>query len=128
MAAVGGPILSLSLDGRGFNVAHDSEASRMLGGTSNEVEPNGDGLTARIIKTVTPWSIDGLTLEVDDDRGDHEFLQALCNGNRFFTVACTFASGATWQGSGQIVGELTWSSKNTTAGVSLKGAGVLTKQ
>lgn len=127
MAAVGGSIESIILDGRGFAVAADAESQRKLGGFENEVQSNGDG-GARLIKTRVPLSIDGLTLEVDDDRGDHEFLQDLSNGNDFFAIVITYASGADYQGSAQIVGELQTSSQNATAAVSLMGPGVLTKQ
>jgi hypothetical protein len=127
MAAVGGSIESVTLDGRIFPVAADAEAQRKLGGFENEVQANGDG-TARLIKTRVPLSIDGLTVEVDDDRGDHEFLQELSNRNDFFPVAITYASGNTYQGTAQIVGETQASSQNATASVSLMGPGVLTKQ
>lgn len=127
MAAVGGSIESVTLDGRIFPVAADAEAQRKLGGFENEVQANGDG-TARLIKTRVPLSIDGLTVEVDDDRGDHEFLQELSNRNDFFPVAITYASGNTYQGTAQIVGETPASSQNATAAVSLMGPGVLTKQ
>tara|TARA_R110000772_G_scaffold268728_1_gene398243 strand:+ start:11106 stop:11489 length:384 start_codon:yes stop_codon:yes gene_type:complete len=127
MAAVGGSIESVTLDGRIFPVAADAEAQRKLGGFENEVQANGDG-TARLIKTRVPLSIDGLTVEVDDDRGDHEFLQELSNRNDFSPVAITYASGNTYQGTAQIVGETQASSQNATAAVSLMGPGVLTKQ
>lgn len=127
MAAVGGSIESVTLDGRIFPVAADAEAQRKLGGFENEVQSNGNG-TARLIKTRVPLSIDGLTVEVDDDRGDHEFLQSLANRNDFFPVAITYASGATYQGTAQIVGEMQASSQNATAAVSLMGPGILTKQ
>lgn len=127
MAAVGGSIESVTLDGRIFAVAADAEAQRKLGGFENEVQANGDG-TARLIKTRVPLSIDGLTVEVDDDRGDHEFLQELSNRNDFFPVALTYASGATYQGTAQIVGETQASSQAATAAVSLMGPGILTKQ
>lgn len=127
MAATGGSIESVSLDGRNFAVAADAEAQRKLGGFENEVQANGNG-TARLIKTRVPLSIDGLTLEVDDDRGDHEFLQELSNRTDFFPVAITYASGATYQGTAQITGELQASSQNATAAVSLMGPGLLTKQ
>jgi len=127
MAAVGGSIESVTLDGRTFAVAADAEAQRKLGGFENEVQSNGDG-TARLIKTRVPLSLDGLTVEVDDDRGDHEFLQELSNRNDFFPVAISYASGSTWQATAQIVGETQASSQNATASVSLMGPGVLTKQ
>lgn len=127
MAAVGGSIESITLEGREFPVAADAEVQRKLGGFENEVQANGDG-TARVIKTRVPLSLDGLTVEVDDDRGDHEYLQGLANRNDFFTIAITYASGVTYQGSAQITGEMQASSQNATASVSLMGPGILTKQ
>lgn len=127
MPATGGSIESVTLNGRNFAVAADAEAQRKLGGFENEVQANGNG-TARIIKTRVPLSIDGLTLEVDDDRADHEFLQDLSNLNDFFPIAITYASGAVYQGRAQITGELQASSQNATAAVSLMGPGLLTKQ
>lgn len=127
MPATGGSIESVTLDGRNFPVAADAEAQRKLGGFENEVQANGNG-TARLIKTRVPLSIDGLTLEVDDGRGDHEFLQELSDRNDFFPVAITYASGSTYQGSAQITGELQASSQNATAAVSLMGPGRLTRQ
>lgn len=127
MAAVGGSIESITLDGRNFGVAADAESQRKLGGFENEVQANGNG-TARMIKTRVPLSLDGLTVECDDARGDHEFLQALSNRNDFFPIAITYASGRTYQGRAQIVGELQASSTNATAAVSLMGPGELTLQ
>lgn len=127
MAATGGSIESVTLDGREFPAAADAEAQRKLGGFENELQPNGDG-SARIIKSRVPWSLDGLTVEVDDGRGDHEFLQELANRNVEFPIAVTFVSGITYQGAGQIVGEMQVSSQNATGAVSLMGSGNLTPQ
>ncbi len=127
MAAVGGSIESLTLDGRIFPVAADAEAQRKLGGFENEVSANGDG-TARLIKTKVPLSLDGVTVEVDDVRGDQEFIQGLANRNDFFPIAISYASGITYQGSAQLVGENPASSQSATQAVSLMGPGILTKQ
>ncbi len=127
MAATGGSIEEVTLGGRSFAVAADAEAQRKLGGFENEVQANGNG-TARLIKTRVPLSIDGLTIEVDDDRGDQEFLQELANRTDFFPIAITYASGISYQGSAQIVGENPASSQNATAAISLMGPGILTKQ
>ncbi len=127
MSAIGGSIESVTLDGRNFPIAADAEVQRKLGGFENEVQSNGDG-TARIIKTRTPLSLDGLTAEVDDSRGDHEFLQALSNAPGEFPIAITYASGATYQGRAMIVGELQFSSQSATASLNLMGPGELTKQ
>lgn len=127
MAAVGGSIESITLEGRNFAVAADAEAQRKLGGFENEVQANGDG-TARLIKTRVPLSIDGLTLEVDDERADQQFLQELSNRNDFFAIAITLASGKVYQGTAQIVGETQVSSQNATASINLMGPGILTLQ
>lgn len=127
MAAVGGSIEAISLSGRDFAVAADSEVSRKLGGFENEVQANGNG-TARIIKTRVPLSLDGLTIEVDDSRGDQEFLQGLADANDYFAIAITYASGVVYQGTAQVVGENPASSQSATAAISLMGPGVLTKQ
>lgn len=127
MPAIGGSIESVSLEGREFAVAADAEAQRKLGGFENEVQANGNP-TARLIKTRTPLSIEGLTLEIDDDRGDQEYLQGLANRNDFFVIAITYPSGNVYQGSAQIVGENPASSQSATAAISLMGPGILTKQ
>lgn len=127
MTAVGGSIESVNLSGREFAVAADAEAQRKLGGWENEVQANGDG-TARLIKTRVPLSIAGLTIEIDDNRGDQEFLQDLADQNDFWPLGITYASGVTYQGTGQIVGENPASSQNATAAIDLMGPGKLTKQ
>ena len=128
MAAVGGSIQEVALSGRVFAVAADAEAQRKLGGYENEVQPNGDGMTARLIKTRVAWMIDGLSLEMDDSRGDHEFLQNLTNENEYFPVSITYASGETYSGTGQVTGETQTSSQSAMASVSLMGAGILSRQ
>lgn len=127
MAAVGGSIESLSIDGRTFPVASDAEANRKLGGFENEVQANGDG-TARIVKTRVPWSLDSVTVEIDDDRGDQEFLQEIADGNEFVPIDITFASGTVYSAPGTITGEIQVSSQSATAGLSLMGPGSMTKQ
>jgi hypothetical protein len=129
MAAVGGSIESVSIAGRTFAVAADAEGNRSLGGFSNEVQANGDG-SARQVKTRNPWEVSGLTLVVDDDRGDHEFLQDVADGSGFEAVAITFASGSTYQGEGTLSGGemIQFNTQNSTADVTLSGPGKMTAQ
>ena len=127
MAAVGGSIEAISIRGRNFPVASDAEANRKLGGFENEVQANGDG-TARIVKSRVPWSLDGVTVEIDDDRADQEFLQEIADAKDFVPVSITLASGHTYQGRGTITGEIQASSQNATAGISLMGPGEMTQQ
>lgn len=125
--AVGGSIEAVSLNGRDFAVAADAESQRKLGGFENEVQANGDG-TARLIKTRVPLMLDGLTLETSDDRADQEFLQELADANDFFPITITYASGAVYQATAQITGEMQTGSQNATTAVTLSGPGKLTKQ
>jgi hypothetical protein len=127
MAAIGGSIIAVSIRNRNFPVAADGDGSRKLGGYENEVQANGDG-TARIVKMRVPWLFDGVQLEVDDTRGDQEFLQEVANGDEFVPVTITLASGITWQGDGTISGEVQFGTQNATATVSLSGPGDLTQQ
>jgi len=125
--AVGGSIESVSIDGRLFPVAADAAPNRNLGGFKNEVASNGNG-TARLLKTRVPWMIDGIALEIDDDRSDQEFLKKIADGNEFVDMTITFASGHTYQGSGQIVDDINFDSSKATADVKLSGPGDASQQ
>lgn len=125
--ATGGSIESVTINGRIFAVAADVEVQRKLGGFENEVQANGDG-TARNVKTRVPWALSGLAVEVDDNRGDHEFLQDLSDRSAYVPVAITYASGVVYQGRGSIVGELQFSNQNSAAAFDMSGPGKLTPQ
>jgi hypothetical protein len=127
MSAVGGSIEEVSIEGRGFPVAADAEAQRKLGGFENEVLANGNG-TARLIKTRVPLMIDGLVIEMDDSRGDHEFIQEISDRSDFVPIAITYASGITYQGAATITGESQASSQSATMPITLSGPGKLTRQ
>jgi hypothetical protein len=127
MPATGGSIESMSIRGRLFPVASDAEANKKLGGFENEVAANGDG-TARLIKTRVPWSIEGLQIEVNDARADHEFLQEIADGFEFVAITMTLAGGVTYQGTGQLTDVVQASSQSATATVTVMGPGTLTQQ
>jgi hypothetical protein len=127
MPAVGGSIQSISIRGRIFPVASDAEANKKLGGWENEVQANGDG-TARLVKTRVPWSIDGLQIEINDSRADHEFLKEIANSFDFVPITMELASGVVYEGTGQISEEVTSSSQSATATITLMGPGDLVQQ
>lgn len=127
MSAIGGSIESVSFDGREFSVAADADVNRRLGGKQNTIEMNGNQ-TGRIIQTATGWALTGLTVEVDDTKGDQEFLQQIADSGSTSKIAVTYASGVVWQGQGTIVDELGSNNQSTTATVSLGGAGKLVPQ
>lgn len=127
MASVGGSIESISIRSRLFPVAADADTNLKLGGFENELKANGDG-SARSIKTRMPWSCDGLTIEIDHDRGDLEFLQEVANGFDMVAFTITMASGVTYQARGTIVGEIKSSSQNATADITISGPGEAEQQ
>lgn len=125
--ATGGSLQSVTLDGRYFAVAADADSQRKLGGFENENQANGDG-SARQIKTRVSWQLSDLTLVIDDLNGDPEFLQALADRNSYYPITTSYASGAVYQGTGQIEGEVQTSSQSATAALGLGGPGQLTLQ
>ncbi|MFW6031049.1 MAG: hypothetical protein ACOC9T_00540 [Myxococcota bacterium] len=125
--SVGGSVESVGIDGREFPVAADAEVNMQLGGFNKEVQANGDG-TSREIMTRTPWQLDGVTLSVDHDRGDLQYLQEVADSKELATIVITYASGHSYQGRGTITGEVQMSSQNATAPITLGGPGKLTQQ
>lgn len=127
MPAVGGSIQSLSIKARVFPVASDAEANKKLGGFENEVQANGDG-TARKIMTRVPWSVDGLQVEINNDKGDHEFLQEIADSKDFVSMELELADGTVYAGTGTITDEIQASSQSTTATIKIGGPGKLEAQ
>lgn len=129
MGAVGGSMESVSIKGRQFAVASDSEADRFLGGRVNEVEGNGDA-SARLLQTMTPWRMGAIALVIDDRRGDQEFLQEVADRQfgEWVVIVFTFASGLSYQGQGNIVEEIQYGNGSATSPITFSGPGKLTQQ
>lgn len=119
--AVGGAVELITVDKRPFSVTSDADVSMGLGGYSNEVRPNGTPDTARLIKNVKVPSLGSCVLAIDQFNGDQEFLQSKADENTFFPMTIKFASGATYSGSAQIVGDLDFSSQNASCDVTFSG-------
>ncbi|MCP4566693.1 MAG: hypothetical protein GY841_03825 [FCB group bacterium] len=128
MTAIGGPLRNISVAGREFRAAGDATIAMKLGGDENEVSPNGDKSTARIVKTTAAWTATGGALEFDSNLGDQEFLQEIADGNDFVVIAITLQSGVVYQGTGIVTGELALDSAATTGVTNFGGPGKLTKQ
>lgn len=127
MAAVGGSITEVSLDGRIFAPTADSDVTIKLGGFENEVLSNGNG-SVRQIKTRVPMSVTGLAIEIDADRGDQEFLQSLADRLDHFPITLVMASGVVYQGVASITDSLESSTGSASATMALMGPGTLTQQ
>ena len=117
---IAGPFESHTLNGRRFTCDAEDDAKWKLGGKSNEVKPNGDG-TSRVVQSRKVDSIEGISLVIDFDNGDDEFLQDLKNSGKMFDYSGTANDGAVFAGSVQIVDDIELSFKEGTATVSLQG-------
>ena len=126
MAVSGGSMISVTFAGRLFVVTADASVSRGLGGMTNENRANGDG-SARPIKTRVLWSMEGLVVEIDDDRADQEYLQNLSDGVEYFPCVFSYGSGVDYTGLGQFEGDIVYANENAAATIALKGPGKLVK-
>lgn len=125
--AVGGSMEKVAIRGRVFPVAADADSNRDLGGYTNETLPNGDG-SARKKKTRKPWKVDGVALEIDDNRGDQEFLQEIADSEEFVPMTFTYVTGISYSGRGTVEGDLQASSAEATAPLTFTGPGKLEVQ
>ena len=125
--AIGGSIENISINNRLFPVAADGDVTRELGGYNNEVQPNGDGSSRKIMTRVT-WRLDGVQLEIDNIRGDLEFLQGIADSQDWVPILIEYVDGTSYQGRGTIEGEVTGTSQNATGTMNFKGPGKLEPQ
>jgi hypothetical protein len=125
--SVGGSIESVAIRGRLLAVPADADAQLDLGGWTNEVQPNGNG-TARTVKTRKAWMTEGLSVDINHDRADQQFLQEIANLQEPVNMEITLASGHVYQGKGTLTGDLKFNTQNTTCPITLSGAGELTLQ
>ena len=120
-----GAMRSLTINGRGFKVAHDGSGNKAIGGRNNEIAMNGDG-SFRVIQTVMPGSFSDVQVQTDDSRGDHEFLQELSNEGLPVPVVATYAANISYTGDLVISGEIAKDENTGLISLNFQG-GELTK-
>lgn len=128
-----GTMRSMEIAGREFKVVGDADGTRDLGGHTVELTPLSRGAIKKIV--TKNWSIEGLSLALNDLRGDQEFLNRVASGiepgadaDGWYSISFTFASGLTYGGRGSVVGDVQKSSANGTATVNFGGPGLLERQ
>lgn len=126
-AAVGGPLEEITIDGRRFPVVADADGERDLGGFTNEVNPNGDG-SARILKTRKAWSFGGIVVEMNNNRGDQQFLQERANAKEFYPITFTHADGSVFAAPGIITGDIKASTMKASCPLTFSGPKTLEAQ
>ena len=117
---INGAMRSLTINGRGFKVAHDGSGNRSMGGRNNELAMNGDA-SFRTIQTVMPGSFSDLQTEIDDSRGDIEFLQELADAGLPVPVVATYASNISYTGDMVITGEIQKDENTGLASLNFQG-------
>jgi len=120
-----GAARDMTINGRVFKVAHDGPGSKDIGGRNNEIQMNGDG-SSRTIQSVVPGSFTDVQVEIDDTRGDHEFLQNLSNEGLPVPVVMTYADNVSYTGDLVLTGEIRPDKSTGIASLSFMG-GTLTQ-
>ena len=126
MTAIAGPAKTISVAGREFRIIGDADIGRQLGGFTKERLSNGDG-SSRPRMTPIPWALTGISVEVDNDNEDQEFLENVKDSPDDVPIVITYADDNPYSGLGSIDGELTYSNNDAAASFDLKGSGKLKK-
>ena len=124
MSATGGPLKTVSINGRPFKFAGDATPAVKLGGKEVVYEPNGDE-TARKLFTPVPWSVTGCVVEIDSDNQDFEYLKDAQVSVDDIDISIEYAGGLARAGAGGITGELTEDNSKATASFDISGPGEL---
>jgi hypothetical protein len=127
MAALGGSISAVSVDGRNFPVTADADVALKLGGKKIDVQANGNG-TARYLGTVEPWSLKGIDIAIDHNQDDQGFLQRNADAMTAVNCTITLVDGTVFQGKGIVADDHDYSTAKATTGLTLLGEGQLSKQ
>jgi hypothetical protein len=120
----GGPMKSVSLNGRELKITADNDATITLGGYEVSQEMNGMG-THRELYMPIPWSASGLKVELDVDNNDHEYLVDFQNGGGGDVVVSY--RNADYVGVGNITGTLEANPASASVTLNLGGGGKLKK-
>lgn len=118
--ATGGPIESITIDGRRFAVDGEVDAALALQGYMNEVKPNGDK-TVRVVKSVKTGRVNSIPIVIDDARDDESFIQGVMDNTELVNISVTDVNGNVWSGVGQIVEDPETSKKEGTKEISVHG-------
>lgn len=118
----GGPLESITIKKRRFPVDGEINAMLSLGGFTNEVKPNGDGQTFRIVKTAKTAKLKAIPIIIDNSRGDMEFIQEIMDDPEPVDCFATEVDGTVWEGSVTIAGDPEKSTKEGTMEIEVHGS------
>jgi hypothetical protein len=122
MGVRAGDIRQFTYGGREFDVqGEDANVVINLGGYTAEVGLNGNQ-TPHVTKRSKKAVVSDVTISVDDNRKDLEFLQDKQNAAELVPLSITLASGVTYSGQMALVGDLQKSTGDGTATLTFEGA------
>jgi len=118
--ATGGPLESITINNRRFSIDAEVDATITLPGFTNVIKPNGDG-SMRMIKSRKLGKNDKIPINIDNERGDMEFIQDVMDSFEFVPALAVEVDGTVWEGSIQISGEPGKSTKESTMEITIEG-------
>lgn len=110
----GGPIIELKFGGRAFPVTADSDPEVALGGYKVTLTPNGMMGSAKPSYERINGGVKGVTLVLDSDRDDFEFIVAKNNLTALQDLQVTYANGDVYYGKTKITSDLNSKPKTST--------------
>jgi len=119
--ATGGPLESITLNNRRFPVDGEINAMVSLSGFTNEIKPNGDAQSFRIIKTPKTGKMKSIPIIIDNSRGDVEFIQEIMDSQEAVPFFATESDGTVWEGNVMISGDPEKSTKEATMEIEVHG-------
>ena len=122
MGVRAGDIRQFTYGGREFDIkGEDANVVIDLGGFTSEVGLNGNK-TLHVTKRSKKATVSDVTVSIDDNRKDLEFLQGKQDSSELAPLSITLASGVTYSGQMAVVGDLQKSTGDGTATLTFEGA------
>jgi len=117
---ISGPVESINIKGRLFQVDAEASVNISLSGMKNEVKRSGDA-GKRLVRSFVSGSIEGAPLVIDHENKDLQYLKDLQTEANFFDVTITLCDGTVYAGEMQITEQIKEDTKEGTAEVSFEG-------
>ena len=121
--SLGLSVMHTSVGTREFSVQSDQDINLQIGGYINEIQINGNGTGHDKMKRV-PWMLEGLSVEVNQDKKDQEFLQDLSNSPVPGTWTWEHINGSIYTMLGKPQGDMKFNSNSGYFPLVIAGTGI----
>ena len=116
-----GPLETIAINKRIFQVDGEIDAALAFDGYMNEVKPNGQVGSFRMIKSRKVGRLNGIPITIDDDRDDEAFIQTTMDSKDFVEIEAIDVNNNVWSGFGQIVEDPETSKKEGVKEINVAG-------